>query len=476
MARRSAIGDALAGFSDAYDQVGKIAQNVELSKLGREQATDSVDPETGIKTTSFLGKQYEGGLSPEAMDSARTQRMTEIVGKYDPMRGMEMRRSIARDKREEKAFDLNQRTGEQSLKGMQQQSKLTDYKIDEAGDNAKLKEGRRAFAKQLQGMKPDELADYIGNSFNEDGNTPAMIAYDKKSNRFMLTSKIPGIPSQSFSRAELMQQATALWEQGNGDFHTGLGMQVQILKDQHQKQREVAGDAKDVAHGNFQAAWKEKEYGLHAAGLQLQRDRLQDERSRAFGTQVGYTVGPDGQLQPGLIGMRLNGRTGAMEGFGLNMADKLPGGFIPEGAVQAAQKNAMALVGQPTGRLNADRSQELHTLESAGQLGSQNMIRAYTGKGGNGNGLDPSVLAKMPGFLAPAAPQQQAPAQAAQAPAAPQQQGIRAGFGSQGLRFGQSGSQATGPQIVIQNGRPVPVMAGPQQMSEEDAMRYLYGR
>lgn len=474
MARRSALGNALAGFSDAYDMVGKIGQDMELAKLGREGATDSVDPETGVKTTTFLGKQYEGGLSQDQIDAARTQRMTDIVGKYDPMRGLEMRRGLKRDAREDKAFDLQQRTGEASLKGMEQTQKLTDYKLNEAKDTDELRGKRREFSKQLTGMTNEQLAAHVGDAFSNDPNVPAMLDYDKKTNRFNFVSKIPGMPSQSFTRAELMQQATALWEQGNGDFHSGLNMQLQALKDQHQRQREQVGDARDAAHGNAQLAYQDRMYGLNAAHLALARQKAEEDRSRMYGVEMGYMPGANGELQPVLAGLRNSGKNGAVEGVSVNLNDKLPGGFIPERAFGGVGKTAAGLVGQETGQLDAKGGKVLYTPETAEALARQQVIRSYTGRGGSqGGGIDPAVLAKMGGLLNPAAQQAPAP-NAAQALPASQQQGIRATFGSSGLRM-PSASPAQGAQVMIQNGRPVPVMVDPgqQPMTYEEALRYL---
>lgn len=469
---RSKVLDALTGFAQGYDAVNDIGQKMALRNLGNQTPTESVDPETGEKFTEFLGQKYAGSMTQQQIDDARAAGAADVVSRWSPLKGMDMRRGLRRDAREDKKFDQDMKVSNAQLNKMGQESSLLGFQVGKMKDDEETRGKRREFQQSLGKMKDAELADHLGSSFNGDGNTPAMLTYDDRTNRFMLSSKIPGVKSQSLTRAELLREATSAWEMGNGDFNTGLQMQLQGIQERHQRQREMVGDAKDMAHGNADLAWKQRNYALHLRQVEGQERRYDDEKSRPFGLQFGVTVGPDGKQSPGLTGLKWSTKTGKMEPFYQDLGSLMPGGgFVPESGLQGIEKVAMGMVDAPTGRTLPGGGAEKHTFDSALRAAHEARIRTYIGqRGGQNGGLDPAVLAKMPGFMDPAPARAPAP-NAAQAVPAPQQQGIRATFGAGGLRL-PAQQPAQGPQVMIQNGRPVSVFA-PQPMSDEDALRYL---
>lgn len=474
MARRSKIGDALAGFSEAYDQVGKIAQDIELSKLGKEIPVETVNPETGVKTTEFLGRQYDGGLNQDQLDAARSSRMADIVGKYDPMRGLDMRRGLKRDEREGKKFDQDMKVSDAQLKQMGQQSELTGLQIDDAKNNKRIKEDRQAFAARIYDMDPEELSKEFATKFNR-GKQMMMVGYDRENRQFVMTSDIPGIDTGTMSVNEMRQQLLAAHEMGKGDVFAGMNALVAAEQQRHARQQADRNFSKDVAFGNANLDHQADMLNVQRGHLSLARERLNDERSKPFGLQFGLTVGPDGKQSTGITGLKYSGRTGKMEPFYQDLGALMPGGFVPESAFSHVDKTAAGLIGAETGQLTDKGGKVLYTPETAYDFARRQVIQNYTGqRGGQNGGIDPNVVAKMPGFMNPAPAQAPAPS-AAQAVPTPQQQGIRATFGSGGLRMPAQQSAAQGPQIMIQNGRAVPVFAPQQQqpMSYEEALGYL---
>jgi len=121
--------------------------------------------------------------------------------------------------------------------------------------------GRKAEFKRLSTLKPDELASELGGEFSKDGSgVDAMLTYDPKANKFLFASNIPGMPSQSLSRAELMNYGLGVWEAGNGDIKAGMSALMGILKTKRETDNTNYTRAAGLATGNADLHFK----GLNA--------------------------------------------------------------------------------------------------------------------------------------------------------------------------------------------------------------------
>lgn len=189
--------------------------------------------------TSYLGQTYEGNFTPEMQRAALMNRYADIIGREDPIKGEELRMSAERYARETKDYNEQQ----------------------------DIKKGRREEVKRLQGLKPDELVNELGAEFSKDGSgIDAMLTYDPKSKQFLFASNVPGMPSQVLSRAELIQYAMGVWEQGNGDYGAGLKQVIDTVKAQ-----------REIGNTNYTRA---ADLAGKSANLGLKLEDLANDRQR----------------------------------------------------------------------------------------------------------------------------------------------------------------------------------------------------
>lgn len=59
--------------------------------------------------TRFLGRDHQGQMTPEQLDTARYSAMADVESKYDPARGLQMRRELRSQQREDKRFAREER-------------------------------------------------------------------------------------------------------------------------------------------------------------------------------------------------------------------------------------------------------------------------------------------------------------------------------------------------------------------------------
>ncbi|AFU45878.1 hypothetical protein C380_10885 [Acidovorax sp. KKS102] len=110
---------------------------------------------------------------------------------------------------------------------------------------AQLDLDRKAEVDRLGKLNDDEFLGELKKYVNPNADVPAMLGYDPKSKRFTLVSDVPGVPTQTLSRAELMQGALGAWEMGKGDYAAGLQMLLNTGKAQ-----------RDLSSGDFDRSLK----------------------------------------------------------------------------------------------------------------------------------------------------------------------------------------------------------------------------
>lgn len=206
------------------------------------------------KVTDFLGQRYEGALDPTKADAMRYSAVANVIGRDDPIRGMQMRRELKRDEREDTKFDQEQED---------RTTKLT------------LEKNRRSYYHGLQEKSPEALAAELGGSFSKDGSgVDAMLTFDPQSNRFMFASNIPGVPSRTLDRSELINYAMGVWEQGNGSFESGMKMQMDTVRALRAQQEASRGDAKILAVANAGAFKDDRKHQVDLGELDVKRGML----------------------------------------------------------------------------------------------------------------------------------------------------------------------------------------------------------
>lgn len=121
----------------------------------------------------------------------------------------------------------------------------------------KLEDGRRAEFARLNKLSPEALVETLGGEFSRDGSgVDAMLTYDEKANKYLFASKVPGMPSRTLSKPELMRYALGLWEAGNGDLAAGMQAQIDGIRTQRELRKEDAARAATLASGNADLFFK----------------------------------------------------------------------------------------------------------------------------------------------------------------------------------------------------------------------------
>lgn len=215
--------------------------------FGLEQPMQYRAPQVGQATAPSrfkLGNQMlDTAPTEQQIAGVRRKAMVDAMTRFDPVQGMRMGMELERDDRERTRF-----TNEQSDR-----------------DTAKaLERSRREYYKSLSGIKDgNQLAEMLGGAFSVDGSgVDAMLTFDEKSNKFLFASRVPGMPSRQLDRAELINMAMGVWEQGNGDFNRGMQMVLDGVREQRRLGEADRADAARVAEGNAGLYWKNKNFLL----------------------------------------------------------------------------------------------------------------------------------------------------------------------------------------------------------------------
>lgn len=213
------------------------------------------------KQYKFLGNTYDTELTPEQQASLRYERLADVVGKDDPVRGLEMRRAITRDKRDDTKFG---------------------WEVSDRTTAEKLKTGRRDYFSKINGMSDEELAQHVGGSFSKDGSgIDAMLVFDPATRSHILASNIPGFPTQRLSREEILNKAMGIWETGNGDFDVGMQRVLDTIKTQRELGARNLEVSAGIARANADNYYKGREADNDDARVALTREQVGIQRRTA---------------------------------------------------------------------------------------------------------------------------------------------------------------------------------------------------
>ncbi len=213
------------------------------------------------KQYRFLGNTYDTELTPEQQASLRYERLADVVGKDDPVRGLEMRRAVARDKRDDTEFG---------------------WKVSDRATAEKLKTGRRDYFSKINGMSDEELTQHVGGSFSKDGSgIDAMLVFDPATRSHVLASNIPGFPTQRLSREEILNKAMGIWETGNGDFDAGMQRVLNTIKTQRELQARNLEVSAGIAKANADNYYQGRNADNDDARVALERDKVGIQRRTA---------------------------------------------------------------------------------------------------------------------------------------------------------------------------------------------------
>ena len=165
------------------------------------------------------------------------------------------------------------------------QKDMAGWRNIEADTRAtKVKDARKAEFQRVSKLKDNEVADLFQESVNANPDVPAMVDFDPKTRKYVIVSKIPGIPTQQLSRAEMLQAVMGAWEAGNGDYAAGVQAMVAGAQNQRGVQDKNFERSRGLATDNA---------ALHFKGLTADQDAA---RTRATAASSGATAGYYGVL------------------------------------------------------------------------------------------------------------------------------------------------------------------------------------
>lgn len=131
------------------------------------------------------------------------------------------------------------------------------------GRQLKLDEGRRSEFSRLNSLDDEALANSVGGWFSKDGSgVPAMLTFDPNAKQFMFASQVPGLPSGTLSRSELINYAMGAWEAGNGDIEKGMRMQLDSVRTKRELDSKNEGRAATLANANYKLWDGDRNFGL----------------------------------------------------------------------------------------------------------------------------------------------------------------------------------------------------------------------
>lgn len=139
----------------------------------------------------------------------------------------------------------------------------------------RVSDARKAELKRLNGMNYAELVGVFQESINDNPGVPAMVDFDPETRKYLVVSKVPGVPTQSLSRAEMLQSMMGLWEAGNGDYNAGIQAVVAGAKGQREIQDKNFERSRTMAQGNA---------GLYFEGRKADND---DKRTANDSARLG---------------------------------------------------------------------------------------------------------------------------------------------------------------------------------------------
>lgn len=223
-------------------------------------------------------------------------------------------------------------------------------------------DARKAEFKRLNSLSDEQLAAEY-KTFGQDGSgVPAMVDFDPKSRRFMFVSQIPGMPSESLTKAELIASHMSLWEAGNGDFSAGLKGMIESADRQRALQDRSFNRSSTLATGNMNAYFKGREADNDAARTGIARESLGIQRAQA-NKEDWSIIGPS---DDGKSVLGFNKRSGQVE------ARPLPAGTN-------AQNLFPKITGEKDRSMTKDQELRARAQMKAAGYSDEQIERAVTG-------------------------------------------------------------------------------------------------
>lgn len=232
------------------------------------------------KVTDFMGQRYEGTLDARGLDNARTRAYADVISRDDPIKGMQMRRELATQERDEQRFEH-----EKALQPMQQRAAELGIKKGErderSGERSDL---LQTIDDQIAQMPEDALKVYA-QQVNTNVTDIPMLFVGKTKDGFQFLSRDPktgepGTKPMTFNAAQMRDLARVSIYAS-----TGFGKESQELLRTTSKElhdalyKDAQLTASTVQSGN-DALSKQKGYEGDQARLENDRIRTNNDTAR----------------------------------------------------------------------------------------------------------------------------------------------------------------------------------------------------
>lgn len=333
----AADGEQLAAMAAARDENGNPYYQIEAGEGGgygvrsnfQTQGDDGTMSTPGVvgmaprKVTDFMGQRYEGSLDAKGLDNARTRAYADVISRDDPIKGMQMRRELATQERDEQRFEH-----EKALQPMQQRAAELGVKKGErderAGERGDL---LQTIDDQIAQMPEDALKVYA-QQVNTNVTDIPMLFVGKTKDGFQFLSRDPktgepGTKPMTFNAAQMRdlarvsiyastgfgKESQELLRTTSKELHDALYKDAQLTASTVQSGNDAR--SKQFGHENDQAR-----LGLDEQRLGLERQRVgiaarsasaaagQSKNLKEYVNAQGETVLVDtGALKPGPDGV-----------------------------------------------------------------------------------------------------------------------------------------------------------------------------
>lgn len=256
-----------------------VRSNFQVQGEDGAMSTPGVANVAPRKMTDFLGQRYEGALDARGLDNARTRAYADVIARDDPIKGMQMRRELAGQERDEKRFEhevalqpLKQRRAEQEVSA--------GDRTERTGQRADL---LQTIDDEIAKMPADALAVYAAGVNTNKSNLPLLYTGTTKDGfQFLTRDPETGKPGKpvTYSEAQMRDLARV------GIYRmSGFGAESQELLRSTDKElyemlfKDSQLTASTVQSGNDA---RSKQHGLENdnARLGMDRERLGLERQR----------------------------------------------------------------------------------------------------------------------------------------------------------------------------------------------------
>lgn len=283
-------GDQLAAMANAKDAQGNPYYTLEAREGGGYNARSNfqlqgadgamVTPEvanTGIaprKVTDFMGQRYEGALGARGLDNARAYAYADVISRDDPVRGLQMRRELANQDRDDQRFEH-----EKALQPMQRRATELGVKKGERDERAGERSDQLQIIDDQIAQMPEEALKVYASQVNTNSTDLPMLFIGKTKDGFQFLSRDPktgepGTKPMTYSTAQMRDLARVSIYASTGFGKESQTMLKETSKELYDMLYKDAQLAETTVRSGNDALGKQQGFDNDKARLALERQRV----------------------------------------------------------------------------------------------------------------------------------------------------------------------------------------------------------